>query len=156
MTKYDIKSLRKNSETISHYLSSVAETTPAFEKRKAEYELDEGLSGELNKYADEVVIIVFSAEWCPDCHRNMPALGLISEAAGLEVRVFGHLMRASKGSDGSWRIPPSPPEVNVFNVIKIPLIVVLDKDGRKLGEIVENPPEGVKLEEALLDIIKGA
>ena len=39
-------------------------------------------------------------------------------------------------------------------MVKIPLIVVLDKAGEKVGEVVENPPPGKTLEQALLDIIK--
>jgi thiol-disulfide isomerase/thioredoxin len=102
------------------------------------------------------VVVVFSAEWCKDCRRNVPVLGLVAEATGLEVRVFGHLMREVKDSDERWSIPPSSPEVKEFNVIKIPLISVLDGNGEEIGEVVENPPEGQSLEEALLDILKKA
>jgi len=98
-------------------------------------------------------VVVFSAEWCPDCFRNVPVLGLVSEETGLEVRVFGHLMRNIKDPDEKWAIPPSPPEVKTYQVIKIPLITVLNQDGEKLGEIVENPSEGVTLEDAILDIL---
>ncbi len=72
------------------------------------------------------------------------------------MRVFGHLMRNVTDPDEKWAIPPSPPEVKAFNVIKIPLITVLNKEGEKLGEIIENPPEGQTLERALLDILKKA
>jgi len=51
-------------------------------------------------------------------------------------------------------VPPSPPEVDEFSVPKIPLIVVLNKDGEKAGEIVENPPPGKTVEQALLAIMK--
>ena len=82
----------------------------------------------------------------------MHPLNKISEFSGLEVRVFGHLMRSPLNSSERWKIPPSPPEVKEFNVKKIPLIVVLNKNGEKLGEIEENPPKGTSLEKALLQI----
>ncbi len=99
-------------------------------------------------------MVVFSAEWCPDCHRNVPILALLNREAGLEVRVFGHLMRDSKNDKRWWRIPPSPPEVDDFDVVKIPHIAVLDMKGEVVGEIIESPPEGKSLEQALLDIFE--
>jgi len=81
---------------------------------------------------------------------------LISEATGLEVRVFGHLMRDPKRSRGYWSIPPSPEEVEEFSVRRIPTIFVLDREGRVMGEIVESPPAGKSLEAALLDILRRA
>lgn len=154
--KHDLEILRKNSETISDYVSSVGERAPAFIKRKADYKLDEPASEKLKKRTEDVVLFVFSAEWCPDCHRNVPVLGLIAESTGMEIRVFGHLMRDLKNPKEVWRIPPSPPEVRDFNVRKIPLIIVFNKDGKKIGEIVENPPEGKSLEETLLGIVLNA
>ena len=118
------------------------------------YTLDEDAVEAIRDHAGKVAVVAFSAEWCPDCHRNIPVLCLLSEATGMEVRVFGHLMREAKNLEEMWRIPPSPPEVKVFNVVKIPLILVLNEHGEKVGEIVENPPEGQTLEEALLEILK--
>lgn len=86
--------------------------------------------------------------------RNVPVLDMIAEAAGLDVRVFGHIMRDAKSNTRKWAVPPSPPEVDEFKVAKIPYMVILKKDGEKVGEIVENPPAGKTLEQAILDIIK--
>lgn len=152
---YDLKRLREKSEPIAEYLESVGEERPEFKRRSREYRLDPKVVEELRAHAVKGVAFVFSASWCPDCHRNVPVLGLMSEATGLEVRVFGGLMRDSKNSSEIWRIPPSPGEVKDFDVRKIPLIVVLSREGEKLGEIVENPPPGKTLEEAVLEILKG-
>lgn len=150
---YDLEKIRRNSESVVDYLSSIREYD-AFSRRLKEYRLDNNVVEELKRYAERGVVIVFSAEWCPDCALNVPVLGLIAEATGLEVRIFGHLMRDPLNPKERWRIPPSPPEVREFNVVKIPLIVVLNNRGEKVGEIVENPPEGRSLEEALLGLLK--
>ena len=86
--------------------------------------------------------------------RNVPVLDLLAEAAGIEVRVFGHIMRDAKSNTKKWAVPPSPPEVDEFKVSKIPYMVVLKKEGEKVDEIVENPPPGKTLEQAILDIVK--
>ncbi|MBA7650095.1 hypothetical protein ES703_57896 [subsurface metagenome] len=152
--KHELEAIRSNSESIADYLKSSEEKAPKFTERKTTYKLNKDTVEKIKTYTGNAVVVVFSAEWCPDCHRNVPVLGLISEESGLEVRVFGHLMRNVKDPDEKWMIPPSPPEVKTFNVIKIPLITVLNEDGEKLGEIIENPPEGQTLERALLDILK--
>ncbi|HIH87716.1 TPA: hypothetical protein HA344_00725 [Candidatus Bathyarchaeota archaeon] len=152
--KYDIAKLRKGSEAIHDYVSAPSKAKDAFVKRRAEYKLDAAAVNELKKRSKEYAVIVFTAEWCPDCIRNVPVLDLIAEATGLEVRAFGHIMRDAKSNTRKWAVPPSPPEVDEFNVPKIPLIVVLKKDGEKAGEIVENPPPGKTVEQALLDIMK--
>ena len=152
--KYDVAKLRKGSESVHDYVSEPSKAKDAFDKRRAEYKLDAAVVKELKKKAKDYFVVAFSAEWCPDCMRNIPVLDMLAEATGLEVRVFGHIMRDAKSNTRKWAVPPSPPEVYEFNVSKIPLIVVLRKDGEMTGEIVENPPPGVTVEKALLDIMK--
>ena len=151
--RYDLSKIRKNSEVIKTYVSAKNLATEIFAKRRAEYILQQSDVKELKKYAEKVVIIVFTAEWCPDCHRNVPVLDLISDATGLETRAFGHILREAKSTTRKWAIPPSPKEVEEFNVIKIPYIVILNQEGEVIGEIVENPPPGKTLEQTLLEII---
>jgi hypothetical protein len=79
---------------------------------------------------------------------------VINEASGLEVRVFGGLKKDPLGQGRKWRIPPSPPEVETFNVDKIPLIIIVDREGREIGRIVENPSHQPTLEQELCEIIK--
>jgi thiol-disulfide isomerase/thioredoxin len=152
--KYDIAKLRKNSETVHDYVSTPSKAKDAFDKKRAEYKLDAAVVRDLKKKAENYMIVAFSAEWCPDCMRNIPILNLITEATGIEVRVFGHIMRDAKSNTKKWAVPPSPPEVDEFKVVKIPLIVVLRKDGEKMGEILENPPKDKTLEQSLLEIMK--
>lgn len=102
------------------------------------------------------MLIVFSAQWCKDCTTNIPVLTLISEATGLKVRVFSGLKKDSLSQTQKWRIPPLPPEVQMFNVDKLPLIVIMDNNGNEIGRIVENPKLIPSLEQELCKIIKTA
>ena len=154
--QYDIEELRRNSESVSDHMSRVGGASSPFTRCLEEYALEKTVIQDLKRYVEDAVVIVFSAEWCPDCYRNVPVLSLISDATGLEVNVFGRLMRDAKNPKERWKIPPSPAEVKDFDVVRIPLIVVLNRDGAKIGEIVENPPEGQTLEEALRDILRKA
>jgi len=152
--KFDLKKIKERSEGISDYVSEPSKAKDAFDRRRAEYKLDTAIVKELKKKAKNFMVVAFSAEWCPDCIMSIPVLGLLSEAAGIEVRVFGHLMRDTNSKTKKWAVPPSPPEVEEFNVVKIPLIIVLNKNGEMVGEIIENPPLGKTLERAILEIVE--
>jgi thiol-disulfide isomerase/thioredoxin len=137
---------------VLEYVKDCREKAPELHEQYEIYVLDEEAVTKIRCHASRVMVVVFSAEWCPDCHRNVPILALLSTKTGLKVRVFGHLMRDAKRT--GWRIPPSPPEVEDFKVVKIPHITVLDLNGEVVGEIIENPPEGKSLEQAILDILE--
>jgi uncharacterized protein (UPF0179 family) len=153
---HDLTTLRAGSEPIEEYLEAPSDATEAFNQRLQEYELDPLVTEKLKAHAGKAYIFAFSAEWCKDCKMNVPVLKLIQDATGIEVRVLGHIMRDAKNPDERWRIPPSPPEVKTFNVVKIPHIAVLDAHGNELGAVIENPPEDKTLEEALLAILEAA
>ncbi|MEM3696582.1 MAG: thioredoxin family protein [Candidatus Bathyarchaeia archaeon] len=149
----DLKETRKRTVPVNQYIDSLKQTfKEKFLARKHTYKLNQEAINRIKEFADKYLIVAFSAEWCKDCAANIPVLARISEKTGLEVRVFGGLMKDPLSHERKWRIPPSPPEVETFNVDKIPLIILFDKNGKEIGRIVENPREPT-LEEELLKII---
>jgi thiol-disulfide isomerase/thioredoxin len=68
-------------------------------------ELDVKAINKLESFANNYVIVAFSAEWCKDCAANIPVLALISESTGLEVRIFGGLKKTHQAltEDGASR-----------------------------------------------------
>jgi len=146
--------IKKKTVSVSQYINSLKQPfRDKFLKRKQTYQLEQETINQLKKFAEKIVIVAFSAEWCKDCTANIPVLALISEATGLEVRIFGGLQKDPSNPKRKWRIPPSPPEVKTFDVDKIPLIVIVDREGKNVGKIIEKPREKPKLEEELLKII---
>jgi thiol-disulfide isomerase/thioredoxin len=91
MLKCDLEKIKARSEAVSDYVSAPSKAKDAFDKRRAEYKLDTAVVMELKKRVQTYTIVAFSAEWCPDCVRNIPVLDLLAEETGMEVRVFGHL-----------------------------------------------------------------
>ena len=151
----NLSEIREKTVSVSQYIEGLAR--PFQEKfliRKQTYLLKTETINQLKKFANKSVIIVFSAEWCKDCAVNIPVLALISEATGIEVRVFGGLKKDPLGHAKKWRIPPSPPEVETFNVDKIPLIILFDRQGKEIGRIIENPSNMPTLEEELCEILR--
>jgi thiol-disulfide isomerase/thioredoxin len=150
----NLSEVRKKTVSVNQYMESLKKPFhKKFLTRKQRYMLNKEATSQLKMLADNYVIIAFSAEWCKDCAANIPVLALISEATGLEVRIFGGLKKDPLSHTKKWRIPPSPAEVEMFNVDKIPLIILFDAEGKEIGKIVENPREKPTLEEELLKII---
>jgi len=150
----NLAEVRKKMVSVEQYLDSLEEPfRERFLTRKQTYMLNKEAINHLKKFANDYVIVVFSAEWCKDCAANIPVLALISEATGLEVRIFGGLKKDPLSHTRKWRIPPSPQEVETFQVGKIPLIIVFDKEGKDIGRIIENPREKPTMEEELVKII---
>ena len=151
-----IERLVDDSEPVKQYIEASRTKTDRFHERYEGYKPDPTAITELKKHRDTVIILAFSAEWCPDCYRNVPVLAHIAEQTGIQARVFGHLMRDAKNDKRRWAVPPSPAEVDEFNVEKIPTFIAMTVTGEELGRVVENPPEGVSLEQALLDLLQAS
>jgi thiol-disulfide isomerase/thioredoxin len=150
----NLSETRKKTISVEQYLNNLENPfLKRFLTKKQTYTLNQEAVNRLKKVADKYMVVAFSAEWCKDCAVNIPALGLISEATGLEVRIFSGLKKDPLSHTRKWRIPPSPQEVETFQVDKIPLIIVFDKEGKEIGRIIENPQEKPTLEEELIQII---
>jgi hypothetical protein len=72
----------------------------------------------------------------------------------MDVRIFGGLKKDPLSHTQKRRIPPSPPEVETFHIDKIPTIVVMSKEGKEIGRIVESPKLTPTLEQEICEIIK--
>jgi thiol:disulfide interchange protein len=151
--KISLTELKKKGVPVNKYIDSLGQPfREKFLTRKQTYQLKQETINQLKQFADKHIIVAFSAEWCKDCAVNIPVLAFISEATGIEVRIFGGLKKDPLNPLKKWRIPPSPPEVETFHIDKIPLIILFDENGNEIGRIIENPHEPT-LEEEMLKII---
>ncbi len=151
----NLSEIKKKTVSVNQYIDNLKQPfRNRFLKRKQTYQLEQETINQLKKFAEKIIIVIFSAEWCKDCTTNIPVLALISEVTGLEVRIFGGLEKDSSNSKRKWRIPPSPPEVETFDVNKIPLMIVVNREGKEIGRIIANPKHTPTLEQELFDIIK--
>jgi len=147
--------IEKKTLSIDKYIESLEQhLQDKFLVRKQNYRLNVEATNQLARLAKDYTLVVFSAQWCKDCATNIPVLALISEIAGMNVRIFGGLKKDPLSRTRKWKIPPSPPEVEKFRVDKIPTIIVISKEGKEIGRIVENPKLASTLEQEIYEIIK--
>ncbi|MEM2147874.1 MAG: thioredoxin family protein [Candidatus Bathyarchaeia archaeon] len=152
--KIDPLEIKQKTISVNQYLNNISEPfRDKFLERKREYTLNGEAVEKLKKFVSKYFVVAFSAEWCKDCAANIPILALLSETAGLEVRIFGGLKKDTLNPKNKWRIPPSPPEVETFNVNKIPHIIIFRTDGEEIGKIIEKPSDALTLEEEILQIV---
>ncbi len=151
----NLSEIRRKTVSVTDYMSNLEEPfKEKFMMRKQTYQPNREAMSQLRKFASKYIIIVFSAGWCKDCVLNIPVLALVNEVSGVEVRIFGGLKKDPLSQQRKWRIPPSPAEVETFNVDKIPLIIVATLEGKEIGRIVENPVNQSTLEQELREIIE--
>ncbi len=153
----NLSEIRNKTVSVAGYLENLEQPLKnKFFEVKNGYDLDRQSAEYIKQNSRGYMAIVFSASWCKDCLTSIPILSLLSESTGLEVRVFGNLKKDPLSSKRKWRIPPSPIEVESFNVNKIPLIVIVDKNGIEIGRIVEKPQLTFSLEREISEIVKHA
>ena len=155
MMNIDLSEIERKTVSVNQYLEGLdPRFRETFSINRQTYQPKLETMKQLKEVADRYVIVAFSAGWCKDCSVIISILALISEATGLKVRIFGGLKKDPLSHSRKWRIPPSPPEVETFNVDRIPLVVVINKEGKEIGRVIEKPTRLPTLEEELLEIAK--
>ena len=106
----------------------------------------------------KVVAVIFVAEWCPHCRKELPALSEAWKKQGLEVEdVVGIVMMVSSGESSALEFfksvdPPSNWKLVLlgdetaedFGVAGVPTTVIIDKNWTVAAVFVgETPPEEV-------------
>jgi len=151
----NLSEIRRRTVTPNDYISSLEEASRGlFLAKKRNYALHSEALPTLRKFADRIVVVAFSASWCKDCAEQIPVLALLSDATGLEVRIFGGIKKDPLSQICKWRIPPSPPEVVTLHVDKLPTMIVFGLNGNEIGRIEEHPRTMPTLEQELNEIVK--
>jgi len=108
---------------------------------------------------EQLKIVAFGADWCPDCHKNVPRMIKLVKRLktdDVELRIlYGIMINAlHKQEESIWHKTRSPPEaVNPkFELKAIPTFYFFNKQGEYLGRIVEHPRDTI--EEDTLNIMK--
>jgi hypothetical protein len=154
LTNADIEAARSNAGTVADYIDSMSKLYRwKFLERRDSYQLNQEAVEMLKEQASDYSVLAFSAQWCEDCSKNIPVLGLLSETTGLEVRAFGGIKIDPLSKESLWAIPPSPPEVLTFGVEKLPWIIIFDQQNNEIGKIIENPKHTSTIEEEIVFLL---
>ena len=153
---HDLAQLRKNGLTIQKMVEKLSGKDGEIIKENIKnYQPKVDV---LKKFAEKAkghTFVVFSADWCKDCKTNVSAFAKMLELEPeIDAIFFKGLKSAPLDLDVRWRVPPSPLEVNEFDLRKIPTFYILDSSGKLVAQMIENPEHKQTLEEELLYLLE--
>ncbi len=124
-----------------------------------------GGSASLSRLKGKVVVLMFAAEWCPHCRREIPALSSAWKDMGLETDdVVGIVMMVSSQEDkavnffkmvnppSNWKLVTDAKYVaEKYGVSGVPTTIIIDKNGTVADvQVGEVPPSNILRTVALL------
>ena len=156
MSKHDIAKLRANALSVDEMIEKLERKDGEIIKENIQnYQPKEDILNELVVKAKGYFIVVFSADWCKDCKKNVAEFAkVVKLRPDIDAIFFKGIKSAPLDPDVRWRVPPSPPEVNEFDLRKIPTFYILDSTGNLIGQIIENPEIKTSIEEELIHILE--
>lgn len=121
------------------------------------YRINEETVARLREIIDEYELVVLFADWCGDARRAIPVLVHLEKTLSIKVRALGGMTKPGFRSDKFWAVPPSPLEVDTFDIRSSPTVIIFRKDsGEEVGRIKTKPKMTPTLEEEILKIIQDA
>lgn len=106
--------------------------------RYNEYEIDSTSLREIAAMANGVHFVIIAGTWCGDSKREIPHLLKVLDQANVateHIQFYG-VDRSKKSDDGS---------TEKYSIERVPTIIVI-KDGREIGRIVERPEETLEID----------
>lgn len=151
----DLENVTKEFLSCNEYIEQMRPMDKgSYRRQKQNYRLKESIVELLKEFENDYVIVTVFADWCGDARRAIPVLALLEEKTDFEIRAFGGMEKPPRGAGGFWAVPPSPEEVNTFEITSSPTILIFDKETKdEIGRIKTKPKMTPTIEEEILKII---
>lgn len=125
-----------------------------FIRQRDEYKLKEEAVAKLKELSNDYTIVILFADWCGDSRRALPVLALLEKEIDIHIYALGGMTKPPYGSGKLWAVPPSPAEVDTFEVTSSPTIIIFNKEGNEIGRIKTHPKMAPTIEEEIAKIIE--
>lgn len=125
-----------------------------FIRQRDAYNLNKDAVDILRSLKDSYRFIVFFADWCGDSRKAVPVLSLLEKELDIRIVALGGMTKPPYGSDRFWAIPPSPYEIETFDIRSSPTIIVFKATGEEVGRMKTRPRMTSTVEEELIWIIE--
>ena len=143
--------------SVTEYIEKMdASKKGVFLRRRDAYKLNKDAVELLKPLKDQYEFIVFFAEWCGDSRKAVPVLSLLEQELDIKIAALGGMTKPPYGSHVFWAVPPSPAEVETFDIRSSPTIVVFKKSGEEVGRMKTRPKNTSTVEEELIWIIESS
>ncbi len=157
----NLPALSEVSEDYPSCTEYINEMNPMYRSRWLDeftrYQINEEAIGKLKEIIHDYEIVVMFADWCGDAKKAIPALAHLETSLDIKIRALGGMTKPSWGSDKFWAVPPSPLEVDTFDIRSSPTIIIFSKDTKQeIGRIKTRPKMTPSMEEEILKVIHDA
>lgn len=126
-----------------------------FKRQRKDYKLNQEAVDRIKTFTEEgYTIVSLFADWCGDARRAIPVLALLEKEIGKDIFCLGGMTKPPYGSNKNWAVPPSPLEVDAFEVTSSPTILVFDPEGKEIGRIKTRQKMTPSIEEEIVKIIE--
>ncbi|MFW9768465.1 MAG: thioredoxin family protein [Candidatus Thorarchaeota archaeon] len=126
-----------------------------FIRQKQDYSLNQEAVSRIKAFVEEgYSFAAMFADWCGDARRAIPVLALLEDEIGITIPCLGGMRKPPYGSGKLWDVPPSPVEVDIFDVTSSPTILIFDKEGEEIGRIKTKARMTPSIEEEIVKIIE--
>ncbi len=150
-----LNDVRIDAPSCNEYLENMS---PAYKSgflgHKKFYRLKPEAVEKLKEYSQEYTFVIIFADWCGDARKAVPVMALLEEEIGIKVPSLGGMTKPPYGSDKFWAVPPSPEEVDKFEITSSPTILIFNKEGEEIGRIKTRAKMTPTLEEEIVKIIE--
>ena len=125
-----------------------------FLRQRNEYKLNPEAIEKLGTFSEDYRIVIVFADWCSDARRAVPVMSLIEAETGQKISALGGMKKPPYGSDKFWAVPPSPVEVNIFEITSSPTILIFNQQGEEVGRIKTRAKMTPTIEQEIVKIIE--
>ncbi len=146
---FDVNQLKEIGTELFTYINDMSpEDKKIWEENLRNYNPDLDILTTLNKVMADFngFIVIYSASWCKDCRLHVSEFAKVMQLLEYPPKCYvrGGFKKDPLNKEKKWRIPPSPPEIEILNVRSIPTFIVYTNDGKELGRIVEHPKQSME------------
>jgi len=125
-----------------------------FLRQRNEYKLNPKAIEKLGAFSEDYRIVIVFADWCGDARRAVPVMSLIEVETGQKISALGGMKKPPYGSGKSWDVPPSPVEVDIFEITSSPTILIFNQQGEEVGRIKTRAKMTPTIEQEIVKVIE--
>ena len=151
----ELSDVTSDAPTCIEYIDKMSPAYKAgYLRGRQDYILNPDAVEKLINFAKNFHIVVIFADWCGDARKAVPVLSLIEEVTHMKIIALGGMTKPPYGSDKFWAVPPSPVEVDIFDIRSSPTILIFNSEGEEIGRIRTRPRMEPTLEQEIVKIIE--
>lgn len=152
-----LNDVQSDAPSCSEYIDAMAIMyRGGYKRQKQEYKLNQDAIDQLAKISKDYTIVIIFGDWCGDARRAVPVMSLIEEETGLRIAALGGMTKPPYGSGSGkfWAVPPSPEEVDTFEITSSPTVLIFNNEGEEIGRIKTRAKMTPSMEQEIVKVIE--